>query len=98
MTSVNSLETYLPHIKALDALVSLGICSKSEDLLEAGDAEYRFKIEVDNYFTLPELERLQKQFLADELKMSYYYDSDEEKDILAVDLYFKLARDIGDTS
>jgi hypothetical protein len=93
MTNVN--QTFLPHIKALDALVSLGICSKTENLMEDNDCEYSFKIEIENFFSLLELQAFQKQFLADELKIGYYYDTYEEKDCLAVELYF---RNIGDTS
>lgn len=79
-----------PNIKALDALVSLGICSKSENQMDAGDIEYSFEIQSDNFIDLTELQNLKEQFQADELKIAYYCDEGISKDVrLAIDLYFK---------
>lgn len=79
-----------PNIKALDALVSLGICTLTEDGLEAGDKEYAFEIQSDNFIDLEELKNLKEQFQADELKIAYYcYDGNGDDVRLSIDLYFK---------
>jgi len=79
-----------PNIKALNALVSLGICSLSEDQLEIGDKEYSFEIQPDNVIDLTELQNLKEQFQADELKIGYYCHDGQTDDVrLAIDLYFK---------
>jgi len=79
-----------PNIKALNALVSLGFCSKLDDQNEVGDTEYAFEIQFDNFFSLEELINLKEQFQADELRIGYYCHEGKIKDVrLSIDLYFK---------
>jgi len=86
----NTLSLSSPNIKALDALVSLGICSKLDNQNEVGDVEYEFEIQADNFFSLEELRNLKEQFQADELRIAYYCHEGRTNDVrLSIDLYFK---------
>jgi len=76
-------------IYTLESLMRMGIVERT---LEPDDdimIRYDFVIPVDSYFKKTDLQNLQDLFQANKVEISYYYDYEEEKDRVVVEVCYE---------
>jgi hypothetical protein len=76
-------------IYTLEAMYNMNICKRMLDPNDDIRIRYDFKIPVDTSFSKIDTDILKESFCADTINICFYFDPDENEDILCLEIGYE---------